>query len=146
MIPPSGNFGTSTQAIEVLVDGKNVGTITPTGTVYSLYSTNKFTVTAGSHQIELLGLDPQGGDNTAFVDQVSVVSLVSSTETIDGVATFPSLAEATPGSFTLTAYTSGLPSVTSDPFAVNLSAPVNSHSPRPRVRSRRARGSALRFR
>ena len=118
-----GNFGNSTQAIEVLVDGNNIGTITPTGTVYALYSTNKFTVTAGSHQITLQGLDPQGGDNTAFVDQVSVVSLVSSTETVDGVATFPGLAEATPGNFTLTAYTSGLPSVTSDPFVVTLSAP-----------------------
>jgi hypothetical protein len=66
----SGNHGG--QEIEVLVDGAVVGTITPLGAGYSRYSTAPFTISAGSHTIELLGLDLHGGDNTAFVDQIDV--------------------------------------------------------------------------
>ncbi len=58
------------QTIEVLVDNQLVSTITPTSSNYAEYSTAAFTVTAGAHTIELLGLDPHGGDNTSFIDQV----------------------------------------------------------------------------
>ncbi len=65
--------GPSNQTVEILVDGAPVSSITPTSTSYALYTTTTFTVTAGSHTIEILGLDPQGGDNTALIDQVSIV-------------------------------------------------------------------------
>ncbi len=65
--------GPSNQTVEILVDGAPVSSITPTSTSYALYTTTTFTVTAGSHTIEILGLDPHGGDNTALIDQVSIV-------------------------------------------------------------------------
>ncbi len=69
-----GNFGTSVENFEVLVDGYVVGTFKPTGTSYQTYTTAPFTVTAGAHTIEFLGLDTAGGDNTAFLDAVSVAT------------------------------------------------------------------------
>jgi hypothetical protein len=62
----------STQTIEVEVDGTVVGTITPSGTSYGVYGTNTFTVTAGTHTVTFIGLDPSGGDNTALIDEVSI--------------------------------------------------------------------------
>ena len=67
-----GNFGTSRQDFRVLVDGVVVGTFTPSGTSYQSYTTATFTVGAGSHTIKFQGLNTAGGDNTAFVDAVTV--------------------------------------------------------------------------
>ena len=69
-----GNTG-SHQNFEVLVDGTVVGTFKTTSTSYQTYTTAAFTVTAGTHTIEFLGLNTAGGDNTAFIDAVSVVTL-----------------------------------------------------------------------
>ncbi len=66
--------GSSNQTVELLVDGAPVSSVTPTSSSYALYTTTTFTVTAGSHTIEILGLDPHGGDNTALIDQVSIVA------------------------------------------------------------------------
>jgi hypothetical protein len=60
------------QQIEVLVGGTSVGTITPSTTGYGLYETSSFTVTAGTFNIEFLGLNPWGGDNTALIDDVQL--------------------------------------------------------------------------
>lgn len=62
----------SYEEIEVLIDGNVVSTITPTSTNYAAYETSTFTLTAGMHSIEFLGLDPSGGDNTAFIDNVQI--------------------------------------------------------------------------
>ncbi len=70
MWPTRANVPQAGQTIEVLVDGAPVSTITPSGTSYAEYDTATFTVSPGAHTIELLGLDPHGGDNTAFIDQV----------------------------------------------------------------------------
>ena len=67
-----GNYQWSQQDFNVLVDGKVVSTFTPSGTSYQSYSTAAFTVTAGTHTITFQGLDSAGGDNTAFIDQVTV--------------------------------------------------------------------------
>ena len=67
-----GNFGTSAEDFQVLVDGGVVGTFQPTGTSYQAYATPVFTVTAGSHVVSFRGLNTVGGDNTAFLDAVSV--------------------------------------------------------------------------
>ena len=69
-----GNFQASWQDFRVLVDGVGVGVFTPSGTSYQVLTTAAFTVTAGSHTIAFQGLDSAGGDNTAFVDQISVVA------------------------------------------------------------------------
>ena len=66
------NYQASYESVEIFVDGEEVGTATPSSTTYSSYSTNNFTVTAGPHTIEFLGVDPSGGDNTAFFDDVQL--------------------------------------------------------------------------
>jgi hypothetical protein len=69
----------SFESIEILVDGVEVGTATPaeppvgaTKTSYGLYETTNFTVSAGVHTIEFVGVNPSGGDNTAFIDDVEL--------------------------------------------------------------------------
>jgi hypothetical protein len=64
-----GNYQYSSQTFQVLIDGNVVGTFTPDGTSYAAYTTDSFTVTAGAHTIQFVGLDPDGQDNTAFLDQ-----------------------------------------------------------------------------
>src|SRR5262249_53575402 len=65
------------QVIRVLVDGSTVGVIRPQGSTYAGYVTASFTVTQGTHVVSFVGLNPFGGDNTAFIDQVGVGSLAS---------------------------------------------------------------------
>jgi hypothetical protein len=60
------------ESLEILVDGKQVGTATPSSTTYGLYQTSNFTVTAGVHTIQFVGVNPEGGDNTVFIDQVQL--------------------------------------------------------------------------
>ena len=61
---------TQAQQIEVLVDGAAVGLDTPSGTAYTLFETSNFTVAAGVHTIEFLGMSPPSGESTALIDQV----------------------------------------------------------------------------
>jgi hypothetical protein len=76
-----GNYGTSKEDFELLIDGTVVGTFLPTGTSYQLVTSPSFTVAAGTHKIQFLGLDSVGGDNTVFLDAVSVAVSTSSTPT-----------------------------------------------------------------
>ena len=66
------NYLASHQNFNVLIDGSVVGTFTPSGTSSQSYSTPAFTVAAGTHTITFQGLDSAGGDNTAFVDAISL--------------------------------------------------------------------------
>jgi hypothetical protein len=66
------NYQASQQDFNVLVDGVVVGHLIPSNTAYQDYSTAAFTVAAGSHTITFQSLDTAGGDNTAFIDDVSV--------------------------------------------------------------------------
>jgi hypothetical protein len=63
----------NSQTIKVLVDGTSVGTFTPSGSSFATFTTNAFTVTAGSHTITFAGT-VSSGDNTAFIDQISVAA------------------------------------------------------------------------
>ena len=60
------------QDFQILIDGQVVGTFTPDGAKYKQYSTGSFTVGAGSHVLTFQGLDSNGGDNTAFIDAVTI--------------------------------------------------------------------------
>ena len=63
-----GSYRSQPQQIKVLVDGSLVLTITPSGIAYSGYATPIFTVTAGTHSIELLGLAQSTAQySTAFM-------------------------------------------------------------------------------
>jgi hypothetical protein len=66
------NYQASSQTFQVLVDGNVVGSFSPAGTSYASYATSAFTVGAGAHTITFQGLNPNGGDNTAFVDLVQL--------------------------------------------------------------------------
>ena len=81
------------QEIQVLVDGSPVGTVTPVNTDYTSYRTSIFSLTAGLHTVEFAGLNPQGGDNTAFVDDVTINAASSSIN--DGNFEMPALAAGT---------------------------------------------------
>jgi hypothetical protein len=74
-----GNWQASSQTFQVTVDGTVVGTFTPAGTSYAPYTTNAFSVTAGAHTIAFVGLNPNGGDNTAFVDKLSITTVAAPT-------------------------------------------------------------------
>ncbi len=74
-----GNFQQSVQDFEILVDGNSVGVFTPAGTSYSSETTGVFTVTAGPHTITFQGLDDAGGDNTAFLDAITVTPTANNT-------------------------------------------------------------------
>jgi hypothetical protein len=71
MAAQRGNIQASYQTFQVLVDGGLVGTFKPVGTGYAPYSTG-FMVAAGLHKITFIGVDPNGGDNTAFLDEVQI--------------------------------------------------------------------------
>ncbi|MBL8798756.1 MAG: protein kinase [Planctomycetia bacterium] len=66
------NTQASSQTFRVLIDGKPVGEFTPLGNTYTAQVTGNFTLSAGSHVITFEALNPRGGDNTAFVDQVQL--------------------------------------------------------------------------
>jgi hypothetical protein len=72
-----GNIQASHQDFELLVDGVVVQTFTPSSSSYTQFTTSVFTVSAGSHTITFQGLDTAGGDNTAFLDNVQLVSVGS---------------------------------------------------------------------
>jgi ELWxxDGT repeat protein len=65
---------TSSQTIQVVVDGAVVGTFTPSGTGFTGYVTNSFTVAGGGvlHTISFVGLNPSSG-SAALLDQVAFV-------------------------------------------------------------------------
>jgi Protein of unknown function (DUF642) len=63
----------SAQTFQVLVDGNVVGTFNNlSGTAYTLLSTSSFAITSGFHQISFQGTNLNGGDNTVFLDDVSI--------------------------------------------------------------------------
>jgi hypothetical protein len=69
-----GNFQASSQTFQVLVDGVSVGTFRPAGTGYGALTTGNFAVATGTHTILFVGLNPNGGDNTAFIDNLQLLS------------------------------------------------------------------------
>jgi len=59
----------------VLVDDVQVALITPSSTKYLAYQASSLAIAAsGMHAIEFVGLDPQGGANTAFLDNVQIAA------------------------------------------------------------------------
>jgi hypothetical protein len=66
------NYQAHYQDFQVLIDSQVVATIRPAGTAYALYTTSAFAIAAGTHTITLRGLNSAGGDNTAFIDAVTL--------------------------------------------------------------------------
>ena len=64
------------QDLTMLVDGTEVGKCMPTSEKYGgYYKTGPFTVAQGNHTISFVGMSTAGGDNTAFIDDIQVVSV-----------------------------------------------------------------------
>ena len=130
-----GNFGTSNEEVQVLVDGTVVGTITPASTSYATYTTASFNVTAGSHTITFVGVDPTGADYTAFLYQVSIdivsptgfsaASLVVSAPTTATAGTGFTVTVTAEDAFgnTVTGFDGGVTLTSSDGQPVNLLSP-----------------------
>jgi polygalacturonase len=62
----------SSQTIEVQVDGVPVTDFTPGDITYGSLTSDNFNVSDGFHTVSFVGLDPDGQENIAFLDQVSV--------------------------------------------------------------------------
>ena len=73
-------YSGGTQVVQVSMDGTALGKITPSGAGYTDYSFSYTPQTSGAHTLQFLGLNPQGGDNTVFLDNVrfSATSTASS--------------------------------------------------------------------
>lgn len=70
----SGNF----QTIQVSIDGNSIGAFNYLiGNSYNTQTTTSFNVAAGSHTISFQGTNLAGGDNTAFIDQITVTPLIN---------------------------------------------------------------------
>ena len=64
---------TDQEQVEVLVDGNPVGTFEPaSATAYASFTTNPFTLAAGTHTVTFQGVDPSGAQYAAFVDAVTL--------------------------------------------------------------------------
>jgi RHS repeat-associated protein len=78
------NYASTGDRTEITYDGlgrrvriveKSAGTsfvVQPPNNQYASYSSSSFFVAAGTYTLKLTGLNPNGGDNTAFVDSVSL--------------------------------------------------------------------------
>ncbi len=74
-----GNIQASAQTFQVLVDGTVIGSFNDlVGTSYATLTASSFTVSAGSHTLAFQGTDLNGGDNTVFLDQITVSMLSTS--------------------------------------------------------------------
>ncbi len=90
------------QAFEVLVDGKLVDLIAPTSSSYTSYRTLNFTVMGVSgHTIQLKGLNPLSGDNTAFVTNIKIMPAAATADLNEPVVLAQALSDfQTDGSIT----------------------------------------------
>ena len=83
--PATGSFAVAFQSaartfygtgntFNVYIDDTLAGTFLPTNTTaFADYQTNFVALTAGSHTISFQGLDPDDGDESSYVDNVSIV-------------------------------------------------------------------------
>ena len=62
------------QTFQVLIDGTNAGSFAPpeSAQIYTAYTANFTASAASQHTITLAGTDANGGDNTIFIDNVSL--------------------------------------------------------------------------
>jgi hypothetical protein len=69
------NWQASSQTFAVLLGADTIAIIKPTSTSYGTYYTGAFKITSSTTTLKLVGLNPNGGDNTAFVDYIRAEQL-----------------------------------------------------------------------
>lgn len=62
------------QDFQVYLDTTLLGTFHPSSGTYAYYATQAITTTSGPHTLKFAGLNPLGGDHTAFIDDVRVTA------------------------------------------------------------------------
>jgi len=91
----------STQTFTVKVGTQTVGTFTPTtNNTYLSYTSNSFTAN-GVQTVSFVGTNPNGGDNTAFIDLVSIVAAGAADTQAPSVPSGLTSSAITQSSFTL---------------------------------------------
>jgi hypothetical protein len=65
-------FNSSSQVIVLTIDGLPGQQVQPVGTSFQTYYAMLPTLEAGNHTFQILGLNPYGGDQTVFIDAVSI--------------------------------------------------------------------------
>ncbi len=60
----------NTQKFQLLVDGNAIQSFSPVSMAYDGFASIGFTLDEGCHEICLLGLNPNGGDHTALIDDL----------------------------------------------------------------------------
>jgi fibronectin type 3 domain-containing protein len=71
---------TAPNTFRVLIDGQIIGEYTPADANYATITTPEFTVSAGSHTVEIVTLNPAGVDSTVLIDDVQISGLTSPTQ------------------------------------------------------------------
>ncbi len=67
------NYENGGEVILVQLDGQNIGRVFASSGTYSFYSSAPIVTSAGVHTLSFVGVDPNGLDNTAFIDNVKIV-------------------------------------------------------------------------
>ncbi len=76
------------QTVSIRLDGGEIDQIRPADGNYAAFTTHSFVLTLGTHTVEFVGLNPQGGDNTALIDHLKLVSLAAVGENWSDPATW----------------------------------------------------------
>jgi hypothetical protein len=77
----------SVQDVQVFVDGQSLGTFTPNADgTYQTFATAQFTVAAGSHTVNFVGLDSAGGENTALIDNIQIGGMTTASQQLISAA------------------------------------------------------------
>ena len=75
MAAQRGNYNNRGEDFSVQFDGQGiVGTFQPTGAQYDLFTTSLIKVATASHTLQFIGMNTKGGDNTAFIDSIRMVT------------------------------------------------------------------------
>ncbi|MEY3895171.1 MAG: hypothetical protein RLZZ214_690, partial [Verrucomicrobiota bacterium] len=72
-----GNSNNGGQTLEVSVDGRVLGRFIPPNSSYLDVATTTIEVAAGSHTVQLRGINSLGGDNTALIDNLRLEQITA---------------------------------------------------------------------
>ena len=61
------------QTVSIRVDGVEISQITPVDDTYAGYASDSFMLDGRHHLLQVVGLNPLGGDNTMLIDSIAVV-------------------------------------------------------------------------
>ena len=72
-----GSSNNGGQTLEVSVDGRVLGRFIPPNSSYLDVATTTLEVAAGSHTVQIRGINPLGGDNTALIDNLRLEQITA---------------------------------------------------------------------